>query len=156
MSIEIRDAIPADAVVIADYNSRLSAETEGGPLDDDLIVPGVEALLADPAKGRYWVATDGERVIGQIMVTYEWSDWRNGMLWWIQSVYVHADYRRRGVFSLLYRHIESLARDDSAVAGIRLYVEKDNERAKATYDKLGMSKTSYEVMQTLFADVRGE
>lgn len=156
MQIEIRDAVPTDRTTIAEFNSRLSAETEDAPLDDDIIAPGVTAVLEDAGKGRYWVATDGDRVIGQIMVTYEWSDWRNGMLWWIQSVYVHTDYRRQGIFSKLYRHVETLARGDETVAGIRLYVEQDNERAQSTYDKLGMRMTSYQVMQSLFEKNRGE
>lgn len=149
MNAIIRDAIPADGLVIADYNSRLSAETEDVPLDRALIGPGVAAVLDDRSKGRYWVAESDGRVIGQIMVTYEWSDWRNGMLWWIQSVYVHTDFRRKGVFSMLFRHIEALAEAEEDVVGIRLYVESDNDRAQATYDRLGMSKTTYQVMQVL-------
>ena len=151
MSISIRDATPADAETIAEYNSCLSEETEDGPLDRNLIVPGVEAVLADCTKGRYWLAESDGRPVGQIMVTYEWSDWRNGMLWWIQSVYVHADFRRQGVFATLYGHVESLARQAGNVAGIRLYVEKDNERAQETYRNMGMTMTGYKVMQSLFS-----
>lgn len=150
MTISIRDATPDDRDTIAEYNSRISEETEDGPLDPSIIIPGVAALLTDRSKGRYWVAESDGQIIGQIMVTYEWSDWRNGMLWWIESVYVHADHRRKGVFSKLYRHVESQAETDPEVAGIRLYVEKDNVRAQATYASLGMSKTSYQIMQTLF------
>jgi ribosomal protein S18 acetylase RimI-like enzyme len=91
-------------------------------------------------------------VIGQIMVTYEWSDWRNGTMWWIQSVYVHPDHRRQGVFSALYHHVESLARARDNVCGLRLYVEEQNERAQATYLALGMNKPGYLVMQTVFRD----
>ncbi len=150
MTISVRAARPGDRDIIADFNSRIAEETEDSVLDPAHIVPGVAALLADAAKGRYWLAVDGDRVIGQIMVTYEWSDWRNGVLWWIQSVYVEPTYRRRGVFSALYRHVESLARADRGVAGIRLYVEKDNLRAQATYESLGMTATPYKVMQSLF------
>ena len=110
----------------------------------------MSAALADRDKCRYWVAETDGRIVGQIMVTYEWSDWRNGMLWWIQSVYVHPDFRRAGVFSKLYQHVQSLARADAQVVGLRLYVEKDNERAKAIYNRLGMTMTNYQVMQTLF------
>lgn len=150
MTIIIRDATPADAPVIAEYNNRMSEETEGKSLDPGLIGPGVEAMLADSNKGRYWVAElDGE-VIGQIMITYEWSDWRNGTIWWIQSVYVHADHRRQGVYTRLYRYLESLANGTEGVVGIRLYVEKDNEQALATYEKLGMSDTGYRMMQSMF------
>lgn len=149
-STTIRNATPGDAGTIADFNSRLAFETEGTYLAPELVGPGVEAMLADPSKGQYWVAEADGRVIGQIMVTYEWSDWRNGMIWWIQSVYVHGDYRRSGVFSLLYRHVESLARRDPQVSGIRLYVERDNARARRTYESLGMDMTDYRVMQSMF------
>ena len=150
MTIIIRDATPADAATIADYNNRLAEETEARSLSPDLIGPGVAAFLADPTKGRYWLAVVDDRIIAQIAVTYEWSDWRNGMIWWVQSVYVHADYRRRGVYSSLYRHVESQARSDSDVIGIRLYVERDNERAKTTYADLGMNMTNYRIMQSFF------
>lgn len=128
----------------------MAKETEGRPLDPGLINPGVEAVLADPEKGRYWLAEADGVVAGQIMVTYEWSDWRNGMLWWIQSVYIHEDYRRKGVFSSLYRHVESLARLDKGVCGLRLYVEQENKRAQATYSKLGMVMPGYLVMEVDF------
>jgi ribosomal protein S18 acetylase RimI-like enzyme len=150
MSIEIRDATPADAGAIAANNNSMAEETESRSLADELIGPGVAAFLADDSKGRYWVAeVDGE-VVGQIAVTYEWSDWRNGTLWWIQSVYISPEQRRKGVYSALYEHVESLARADAGVVGIRLYVDKDNARAQATYEKLGMRMTDYQIMQTLF------
>ena len=136
--LTIRDATPADATTIADYNTRLALESEGMKLAPDVVGPGVKAMLADRSMGRYWV-------------TYEWSDWRNGVIWWIQSVYVHGDYRRGGVFSALYRHVESLARQDPKVCGIRLYVERENTRAQRTYASLGMAMTDYQVMQTIFA-----
>ncbi len=148
--VTIRDASPADAEIIADYNARLAVESEGMQLDPGLVGSGVRALLEDASKGRYWMAEADGRVIGQLMVTYEWSDWRNGMIWWIQSVYVHGDYRRTGVFSALYRHVEALARQDPEVCGIRLYVEHENERAQRTYEALGMKMTDYRVMQSMF------
>lgn len=151
MIFEIRDAVPADSAVIARFNSMMAEETEGRPLDADVIDAGVTNLLNDPGKGRYWVATAGGEIIGQIMVTYEWSDWRNGSLWWIQSVYVHTDYRRSGVFSALYRHVESLARENGA-RGLRLYVEHENERAQKTYLALGMVNPKYQVMEAIFGD----
>ena len=150
MTFTIRDATPADASIIADYNNRLAEETEARSLDPDLIGPGVAAFLADPTKGRYWLAVIDDKIIGQIAVTYEWSDWRNGMMWWIESVYVHVDYRRQGVYTCLYRHVESQAKSDPEVIGIRLYVEKENERAQSTYAHLGMNMTSYQIMQSLF------
>lgn len=152
VAIRIRDAVPGDATSIAYFNKTLAAETENHILDADRINPGVASVLGDAAKGRYWVAELDGRLVGQIMVTYEWSDWRNGMLWWIQSVYVHPDYRGQGVFSSLYRHVESLARRDKGVRGLRLYVEANNERAQDVYASLGMQKTTYQVMQTLFPE----
>lgn len=150
MTFSIRDALPADAGIIADFNNRLAEETEARSLDSKLIGRGVAAFLADPSKGRYWLAVVDDRIIGQIAVTYEWSDWRNGMMWWIGSVYVHANYRRQGVYSSLYRHVESQAQRDSEVIGIRLYVESDNKRAQTTYAGLGMDMTNYRIMQSLF------
>ena len=104
MNFTIRNATPADASIIARYNSQIAEETEDGPLDPAIIGPGVEKILANSELGRYWVAEADGQVIGQIMVTFEWSDWRDGMMWWIQSVYVAASHRRTGVFSALYRH----------------------------------------------------
>ena len=110
----------------------------------------VAAGLSDGFFGQYQgdFGPSGE-IAGQLMITYEWSDWRNGNLWWIQSVYVPEKYRRQGVFSALYQHLESMAENDPGVAGIRLYVEKENTHAKKTYLSLGMSETNYDVMQTI-------
>ena len=156
MEISIRKAQPGDAATIAGNNSLMAEETEGQTLDPDLIGPGVDALLADPAKGRYWVAETAGQIVGQLMVTYEWSDWRNGMLWWIQSVYISPDFRRQGVFSALYHHVESLAAAEPDVCGLRLYVEDNNHRAQRTYEALGMVKPRYVVMQSLFDKQPGE
>jgi GNAT superfamily N-acetyltransferase len=154
MDLTIREATSNDANTIAEFNSRMAMETEGRPLDPDLINPGVAAVLADASKGRYWLAEANGKVVGQIMVTYEWSDWRNGQLWWIQSVFVDEDYRRQGVFSGLYRHVESLARQEPDVCGLRLYFEKDNRRALDTYLKLGMVLPGYQVMEVDFRKYR--
>ena len=154
MELTVRDARPEDAATLVAYNSAMAEETEGKALDPDRIGPGVANVLADRSRGRYWVAESGGTIVGQIMVTYEWSDWRNGNLWWIQSVYVHPDWRRRGVFSALYRHVESLAAAEPDAIGLRLYVEQDNKRAQRTYAALGMVKPHYLVMESLFADRR--
>lgn len=150
MDVTIREARTADADVIAAHNMAMARETEGRPLAPGLIGPGVAAVLDDDTKGRYWVAEADGNLVGQIMVTYEWSDWRNGTMWWIQSVYVHPDWRRQGVFSALYRHVESLARSAHDVCGLRLYVERDNDRAQRTYRSLGMERPGYEVMEVDF------
>ena len=152
MDLEIREAVASDAAQIAQYNALLAMESEGTRLAPDVAERGAEAMFADRSRGRYWLAeVDGE-VVGQLMLTYEWSDWRNGMVWWIQSVYVHGDFRRRGVFSALYRHVESLARQEPEVCGLRLYVERDNARAQSTYEALGMHTTNYLVMQSMFTE----
>lgn len=149
-NITIRDATPEDAGVIADFNTRMAMETEGRPLSPGLITDGVSAVLNDAAKGRYWVAEIDGAVVGQLLVTFEWSDWRNGVFWWIQSVYVHGDHRRAGVFSALYRHVEKLAREAADVCGLRLYVERHNQRAQETYLALGMTAPGYLVMEVDF------
>lgn len=149
MNFSIRDALAADAATIADYNSRMAEETEGRTLDPGTIGPGVAAVLTDPSKGRYWVAELDHIIVGQLMVTYEWSDWRNAAIWWIQSVYIPREYRRKGVFTALYRHVESMAAAEPGVCGLRLYVDNDNYRAQQTYDSLGMAKTGYLVMESM-------
>jgi GNAT superfamily N-acetyltransferase len=151
MDIVVREAVPDDGPVIAEFNSRMAVETEDRALDPDLIGPGVAALLDDSTKGRYWLAEHDGVAIGQIMVTYEWSDWRNGMLWWIQSVYIAKEKRRQGVFSTLYRHVESMARASDNVCGLRLYVENKNTRAQETYLALGMIRPGYQVMEIDFS-----
>lgn len=155
MIFDIREATAADRAIIAGFNSLMAEETEGKALDPDVIGPGVGAVLADQTKGRYWLATVHGVAAGQIMVTYEWSDWRNGMLWWIQSVYVSPRFRRQGVFSALYKHVESIARADKDVRGLRLYVENSNERAQDTYRALKMTQP-YLVMESLFGNPKEE
>jgi len=151
MKFRIREAQRNDAATIADYNAAMAEETEGKALDTACVGPGVEALFDDPSLGRYWVADADGKLVGQVMVTYEWSDWRNGTIWWIQSVYVPPEWRRKGVFTALYRHVESLASEAPGVIGLRLYVEDNNVRAQQTYEALGMIKPGYLVMETLLA-----
>ncbi len=146
----IRPARLEDTTRIAKFNDLLAQETEGKSLDPARLGPGVEALLAQPEHGRYFVADIADEVVGQLMITFEWSDWRNGVFWWIQSVYVAPEARRSGVFTALYAHVKSLADKDATVCGIRLYVENDNARAQRTYEKIGMTKTSYQIMEVDF------
>ena len=150
MSLTIREARAADAGVIAEYNVRLAHESENKRLEADVVVAGVQALLESPEQGRYFVAERDGEVVGQLLITYEWSDWRNGLFWWIQSVYVPLQCRRSGVFSELYRHVTALAKASSEVCGIRLYVESENTRAQHTYSALGMTDTGYQVMEVEF------
>jgi GNAT superfamily N-acetyltransferase len=147
MAITIRQAGPADAPLVIEFNRLLAQESEGKTLDTTVLGPGVKAVLADPRKGLYFLAEEGGRPIGQMGLTFEWSDWRNGWFWWIQSVYVRAESRRQGVFRSLYRHIEDMARHDQEVIGLRLYVEEANESAQKTYYQLGMAKTGYFVLE---------
>src|SRR5438309_11067262 len=112
MSLSIRRATTADTAVVAEFNRRLAAESEGTTRDGATLRAGVRACLADPVKGVYFLAEEGGEIVGQICITYEFSDWRNGWMWWIQSVYVRPEARRRGVFTALYEHVEGLARRD--------------------------------------------
>ncbi len=148
--IQICEGRAEDAPIIAEYNQRMALETEGKELDSETVGKGVEQGLRQPEKCRYFVAEVRGLVIGQAMVTYEWSDWRNGDLWWVQSVYVHPDHRRQGVFTKLYQHIETLARNDARVRGLRLYVEEDNAAGQTVYKKLGMSHAGYHVYESEF------
>ena len=146
MQTVIRRAAAADAAVVADFNARLARESEGKTLDPDTLLAGVRAVLADPHKGFYTVAERGGEVVGQVLVTFEWSDWRNGWYWWIQSVYVREDARRGGVFRALFEHLRAAALADPAVIGLRLYVERANDRARQTYRALGLGEEGYDLM----------
>ncbi len=147
--MRIREAQLGDVPVIADYNARLARETESRELDRPTLLAGVRALVENPSRGVYFVAEEAGRVIGQVMITFEWSDWRNGTFWWLQSVYVREDFRNRGVFRSLFEHVRGLAGQEAGVCGLRLYVEHQNERAKSAYRRLGMSGAGYEVFETV-------
>jgi GNAT superfamily N-acetyltransferase len=148
--MRVRDARPADLPFIAAANAALAFETEGQTLDPALVNPGVQAVLDDPDLGRYYLAEIDGQVVGQLMTTYEWSDWRNGVFLWIQSVYVLPAHRGDGVFRALFDHLAGLARHDSRICGIRLYVDRDNERAHHVYEKDGMHRSNYGVMETVY------
>ena len=132
----------------------MALETERKVLLPRVIGAGVRGLLRRPDSGFYTVAERDGEVIGALMVTKEWSDWRNGDFWWIQSVYVRPEFRRRGVYRRLYRHLQALAANKRAVCGFRLYVERDNRRAQATYRASGMERTRYLVFEELKPGVR--
>jgi len=135
--------------VLAHFNVELAKESENLLLDPARVKAGVGALLCDPAKGTYFVAEAGGAVVGQLLITHEWSDWRNGDFWWLQSVYVRSDFRRRGVFQALFDHVLASAKRQGDVAGIRLYVEKHNDPALKTYHRLGLEETHYLVLERL-------
>lgn len=147
MSLSIRRAVIDDAAVIAEFNRLLAAESEGLALDAATLAAGVRACLGDPVKGVYFLAEEGGQVIGQLCLTFEFSDWRNGWMWWIQSVYVRPEARRRGVFTALFEHVEKLARNDPEVIGLRLYMERDNETARQAYLRHGMQPTGYVLLE---------
>ncbi len=150
MKVRLRRAKVSDAPVIVDFNFAIAKETEHLELDRKRLLSGVKALLKDRSKGFYIVAVAAGRVVGQLMITYEWSDWRNANFWWIQSVYVASEFRGAGVFTSLYRHIEKEARKRKSVCGLRLYVEHANTRAQQTYEHLGMKKAEYGMYEVDF------
>lgn len=148
--MRIRTARPADAGIIADFNARMAWETERRRLNSARVLRGVRGLLRDKAKGIYFVAEEKGIIAGQLLITFEWSDWRNGNFWWIQSVYVAPEFRERGVFRALYAHVLKLAKSRRDVCGLRLYVEQDNRRAQKAYLRLGMKESHYKFFEIDF------
>ncbi|MGD9905881.1 MAG: N-acetyltransferase family protein [Vicinamibacterales bacterium] len=148
-TLRIRPAHADDLEVLAAGNADMAAETEGLDLDHDILRRGIQAVLDGRAAGRYWVAEHDGRVVGQLLVTYEWSDWRNRQVWWIQSVHVARDARRLGVFRQMYAFLRAAARAEGA-GGLRLYVDETNTRAQAVYAALGMRGGHYRVFEDMF------
>jgi ribosomal protein S18 acetylase RimI-like enzyme len=149
--LRIRRGQARDAATIVAFNAAMAHETEHLALDLERLQRGVVAALSDPAKGFYLVAeTAAGRVVGQLMITFEWSDWRNGNFWWIQSVYVATDARGAGVYKRLYEAVRRAADEAGNVCGIRLYVERDNKRAQEVYRRQGMQPTAYEMFEVDF------
>lgn len=148
-SIAVGRAATEDVAAIAQFNIAMAAETEDLALDPQTVHAGVAAVVSDDRRGFYLVARSDGKAVGSLMVTYEWSDWRNGNLWWIQSVYVVSSARKQGIFRLLYDNVISLAKQSGDAAGVRLYVEKDNRGAQEVYRKLGMSETAYRVFEII-------
>lgn len=141
--MKIRRATIDDVNIIAEYNYNLAFETEDKKLNMEVLTKGVTALLKDENKGVYHVCEIDGNIVGQIMYTFEWSDWRNGTFLWIQSVYVDKNYRGKGVFKTLYNHIKNICDKDKNICGIRLYVERENYVAQKTYKSLGMEECNY-------------
>ena len=159
-SYRIRSATDADTGLLAQWAAAMALETEHKHLDPDTLHAGIATGIADVAKARYFIAMQDAALaghetvgmpVGTLMLTSEWSDWRNGDWWWIQSVYVPPSHRRQGVFAGLYRHVEQLARATRGVVGLRLYVEHGNADAQRTYQSLGMVDAGYAIYEAEFA-----
>ncbi|MDA0986194.1 MAG: GNAT family N-acetyltransferase [Bacteroidetes bacterium] len=150
MNLKIRIATINDAGSINLFNKNMAMETEGIPLNEEIAKRGVENLFKNPNYGYYLVAELDGAVVGQLMITYEWSDWRNGLFLWIQSVYVLPQYRKLGIYKSLYTNILNEAKNNSNICGIRLYVEKHNNTAREVYSKLGMKESEYAMYETDF------
>ena len=149
--IRIRRGEVRDAACLAGFNRAMAEETEGKALDPDVALRGVELLLAHPDRGFYLLGESHGEVLASLMVTTEWSDWRAGTFWWIQSVYVRPAQRRRGLFRALYAHVRALAVGAGDVCGLRLYVERENAGAHRTYEAVGMQETTYRLYEEGFA-----
>jgi GNAT superfamily N-acetyltransferase len=152
MPFVIRPATPDDWSVIVDFNSRLAWETERKSLKADVVQKGVRSLLNDERLGRYFLAEMDAKPVGQIMHTREWSDWRNGEFWWLQSVYVHPDYRQRGVFRRMMQYLLDLARATPGVIGLRLYMAEDNHDARTAYERCGFQDERYVVLEQMLSE----
>ena len=150
LEFEIREGSYDDEDIVVQFNTALALESEGIQLNEDRLRAGVRTGLRGDAGCRYFIACHRGEVIGQLMYTREWSDWRNGFFWWIQSVYVKPNYRQKKVFSRLYRYLNEEARISGNVCGLRLYVAKGNEKAFATYIRMGMHEACYRLFETEF------
>ena len=148
--IIIRNATILDISNIVGFNNAMALETEGKTLDYISLKQGVSEVLSDPSKGFYLIAVFSGTVVGQLMITSEWSDWRNGYFWWIQSVYIKQDHRKRGVYRALNEEVLSLAKNNGNICGIRLYVDRDNTIAQRVYHNLGMSTSNYDMYEIEF------
>jgi ribosomal protein S18 acetylase RimI-like enzyme len=145
--LRIRAAAPEDAPAIVGFQLRMARETEELELDPATVTRGVAAVFADSSKGAYWVAGRGGQVVASLLTTYEWSDWRDGVVLWIQSVYVIPEERGRGVYRALYEHLRHRVEESPELKGIRLYVDKRNAAARAVYERLGMTREHYELFE---------
>lgn len=145
--MHIRTATLADIDTLIDFQIRMARETENVALDKSVVRKGLENLLQDSAKEMYYVAEEDGTILGCLMTTYEWSDWRNGTVLWIQSVYVDAPYRGQGLYKKMYEYIKEKVQSDSSLRGIRLYVDKTNQAAQQVYTKLGMNGEHYQVFE---------
>jgi GNAT superfamily N-acetyltransferase len=147
--VSIRKATARDIEIIAGFQKRLALETENYNLDLTIVKKGMQAMLDDPSKGIYFVAEVEGEIAGCHSITYEWSDWRNGMVWWLQSVYVVEQHRKNGVFKAMFDNLKNLIAADPGLAGLRLYVDKSNGRAMKVYAAMGMNGEHYSVFELM-------
>lgn len=147
--VTVRTATTEDADLLARFNAAMARETEDKTLDSETVRAGVKGMLDNPSRGFYLVAVRSGTIVGSLMVTTEWSDWRNGVFWWIQSVYVRPEARRTGAYTALHRAVRRRATANDEVCGLRLYVERGNEAACETYEALGMTEASYRMYEEM-------
>ncbi len=150
--MKIRIAEANDAASLVEFNQAMALETEGKSLDAETLKSGVEAVFADEKKGFYVVAESENRIVGGLMITFEWSDWRNKWFWWIQSVYILPDFRGRSIYRLLYEFVKEKAAERGDVCGFRLYVERENVNAQKVYEKMEMNSSHYLMYEAMTAD----
>ena len=150
--ILVRRARQEDGETIMEFNKAIALETEDKELVEEVVVEGTKAVFNNQDYGFYVVAENGQEIVGSLMITYEWSDWHNGIFWWVQGVYVKNEFRRQGIFKKLYGYVREKAYKAEDACGLRLYVEKDNIGARQVYEKLGMEKTGYRVYEELFEE----
>lgn len=148
--VEVLKAESGDVFILVEFNLKMARETENRELDPEILLAGVRGVFENPGRGFYLVAKNGDQVVGSLMVTKEWSDWRNADFWWVQSVYVMPAFRKQGVFRKLYETVRKMALAEKDVCGCRLYVEKDNEAAQAAYERRGFRETHYRLFEDSF------
>jgi GNAT superfamily N-acetyltransferase len=147
LMIIIRKAKSEEWPIIAGFQLLMAEETENLRLNPEILSEGIKTVFDNPSKGCYFVAELDGKIVGSLLITYEWSDWRNKTIYWIQSVYVDNDYRRKGIFRKLYAHIQTMALSETDIGGIRLYVDKSNQKAQRTYQEIGMNGEHYQVFE---------
>jgi GNAT superfamily N-acetyltransferase len=145
--MKIRKADQEDIGIIVDFQVAMAWETENLKLQREVVTKGVTWFFDNPSMGHYWLAYEESKIAGSMLIQYEWSDWRNCMVWWIHSVYVLPEYREKGVFKLLYKHVQELVSQSEVTGGLRLFVDLRNNRAREVYKKLGMNGDHYQLFE---------
>ncbi|NOZ33732.1 MAG: GNAT family N-acetyltransferase [Chlorobi bacterium] len=148
--MNFREAKPEEYKVIAGFQEKMAWETEHFKLNTDTVLKGVKAVFEDSSKGKYYIIEEDGKIIASLLTTYEWSDWRNNFVIWIQSVYVLPEYRKKGIFNLMYSEIKKVVKNNPNYSGIRLYVDKTNMNAQKVYTKIGMQGEHYSLFEEMF------